>query len=148
MVPRSMPAFPFDYALPPDLIAQEPAEPRDQSRLLVVRRQDRSLAHHRFADLAALLSAGDLLILNDTQVVPARLIGRRAATGGKWEGLFLRDLGDAGWEIVCQTRGRLQPGERITIDPGPLTLELLERLPEGRWRVSPLPSGGEGPGVR
>jgi S-adenosylmethionine:tRNA ribosyltransferase-isomerase len=132
-----MPAFPFDYELPAGLIAQQPMEPRDQARLLVVRRHDHLLAHHRFCDLSTLLGPNDILILNDTQVLPARLIGRRAATGGKWEGLFLRDLGDGGWEIVCQTRGRLQPGERITVEPGDLNIELIERLPEGRWRARP-----------
>src|SRR5437588_9166035 len=126
-----MTAFPLDYHLLADLIAQQPAEPRDQARLLVVRRQDRSVAHHRFYDLSDLLSAGDLLVLNDTQVLPARMIGHRAATRGKWEGLFLRELDGGAWEILCQTRGRLQPGERITIEPGPLTIELLERLQEG-----------------
>ena len=134
-------AFPIDYDLPAGLIAQRPADPRDQARLLVARRQDRSLAHHRFSDLPALLSPGDLLILNDTQVLPARLIGRRLTTGGKWEGLFLRDLGDGIWEIICQTRGRLRPGERITIEPGPMTIELLEPLPEGAWRARPEATG-------
>src|SRR5438046_1664545 len=96
--------FPFDYELPGHLIAQDPIEPRDQSRLLVIRRGKGSLAHHRFDDLPALLSDGDLLVLNNTQVLPARLIGKRAATGGKWEGLFLREIPDGSWEIICQTR--------------------------------------------
>src|SRR6516165_7435821 len=87
-----MPAFPFDYELPPELIAQAPCEPRDQARLLVARRRDRSLSHHHFHELPTLLQPGDLLVLNDTRVVPARLLGKRAATGGKWEGLFLRDV--------------------------------------------------------
>src|SRR5947209_18932911 len=123
----------FDYDLPPHLIAQHPAPERDQARLLVLRRGAGVVGHRVFADLPELLAPGDLLVLNDTRVVPARLLGRRAATGGKWEGLFLRPLADGSWEILCQTRGRLQPGERIAIDPGPLVLELLERLPEGRW---------------
>src|SRR5215468_9764677 len=112
----------FDYDLPDDLIAQEPCSRRDQSRLLVLRRSDRALAHHHFSDLPDLLSPGDLLVLNDTRVVPARLLGRRARTGGKWEGLFLHAAADGAWELLCQTRGRLLEGETILVEPGPLRL--------------------------
>jgi S-adenosylmethionine:tRNA ribosyltransferase-isomerase len=129
-----MSTFPFDYQLPPELIAQEPCEPRDQSRLLVARRRDCSLRHHRFHELPMLLDPGDLLVLNDTRVLPARLLGKRAKTGGKWEGLFLRQLPDTTWEMLCQTRGSLQEGELIDIDGG-TTLRLLTRLPDGCWRV-------------
>jgi S-adenosylmethionine:tRNA ribosyltransferase-isomerase len=131
----------FDYDLPPHLIAQEPAPQRDQARLLVARRRDGSLAHHHFRDLPELLSAGDLLVLNDTRVVPARLLGRRVRTGGKWEGLFLRALPEGAWEILCQTRGRLVEGETLEVEPGPLPLRLLERLPGGRWRALPAEPG-------
>src|SRR5947208_4948687 len=84
----------FDYHLPPHLIAQEPCAERDRSRLLVVGRSDQSLRHHIFSDLPDLLSPGDLLVLNDTRVLPARLLGRRAGTGGQWQGLFLGQLPD------------------------------------------------------
>src|SRR5205085_478034 len=97
----------FDYDLPAQLIAQEPCAERDQARLLVVRRQDATLAHHVFLDLPDLLNPGDLLILNDTRVLPARLLGHRSRTGGKWEGLFLRAHPDGLWELLSQTRGRL-----------------------------------------
>jgi S-adenosylmethionine:tRNA ribosyltransferase-isomerase len=127
----------FVYDLPPHLIAQEPSEQRDQSRLLVVHRAGAALAHHTFADLPALLAPGDLLVLNDTRVLPARLLGRRARTGGKWEGLFLRQLGNGCWDMLCQTGGRLVEGETIIIDPGPLELVLEARLPGGHWRVRP-----------
>jgi len=126
-----------DYSLPPHLIAQEPAPERDQSRLLVVHRQKRALSHHRLADLPDLLRPGDLLILNDTRVLPARLLGRRKRTGGKCEGLFLRSLPDGSWEMLCQTRGRLTPGEVIAVEPGPLELHLLEGLGHGHWKVMP-----------
>ncbi len=131
----------FDYDLPPALIAQQPVARRDQSRLLVLRRGPSTLHHHVFADLPDLLAAGDLLILNDTQVVPARLLGRRQATGGKWEGLFLRTLPDQTWELLCQTRGRLVPGETVAVYPGPLQLCLIERLPAGQWRARPSEAG-------
>src|SRR5262249_21750129 len=97
----------LDYDLPPHLIAQQPPPQRDQSPLLLLRRADGSLAHHVFADLPSLLHPDDLLILNDTRVLPARLLGRRERTGGKWEGLFLRSAPDGAWELMCQTRGRL-----------------------------------------
>jgi S-adenosylmethionine:tRNA ribosyltransferase-isomerase len=117
----------FDYELPSDRIAQQPAAERDQARLLGVRRSDGSLRHHVVTDLPALLDPGDLLLLNDTQVLPARLLGRRARTGGKWEGLFLREHPDGLWELLSQTRGRLTEGEAIDVEPGPLRLELIGR---------------------
>jgi S-adenosylmethionine:tRNA ribosyltransferase-isomerase len=130
----------FDYDLPPELIAQQPAAERDQSRLLVVRRSSGELEHRVFADLPDLLDPADLLVLNDTQVVPARLRGRRTRTGGKWEGLFLRAGGDGLWELIGQTRGHLDEGEFIDIDPGPLRLELIGRTPERHWLVRPHPA--------
>ena len=131
----------FDYFLPPHLIAQEPCQERDQSRLLVIRRQDASLSHHRFHELPDLLTPGDLLILNDTRVLPARLLGRRTKTGGMWKGLFLRRLDDGIWEMLCQTRGRLVSGEIIAVEPGPLELRLLGRSTQGHWRMQPLQPG-------
>ena len=92
-------------------------------------RQDQSLAHHHFHELPTLLSAGDLLVVNDTRVLPARLLGRRQ-TGGKWEGLFVRTLADGSWEMLC--KGRLRPGEIITVEPGPLELRLLASIGPGR----------------
>lgn len=129
--------FPFEYDLPPELIAQEPIEPRDQARLLVVRRAEQRLEHRRFADLPDLLTPGDLVVLNDTRVLHARLLGKRVATGGKWEGLFLRATPDGSWEMMCQTRGRLQAGDRIEVEPHGLLLTMTEKLPEGRWLVRP-----------
>src|SRR5437764_1233465 len=98
-----MPPF-FDYDLPPELIAQEPSTERDQSRLLVFRRATGILEHHVFHELPELLAPGDLLVRNDTRVVAARLLGRRERTGGKWEGLFLRQLPEGLWELLSQTR--------------------------------------------
>src|SRR6266478_2292517 len=107
----------FDYDLPQHLIAQQPCAERDQSRLLVVRRQAGSLEHRVFRELPDLLNPGDLLVLNDTRVLPARLLGRRERTGGKWEGLYLATAADGTWELLCQTRGRLQEGETIVVEP-------------------------------
>lgn len=136
-----MSGFPVDYELPEHLIAQEPCEPRDEARLLVLRRAERALEHHRFHELPELLRPGDLLVLNDTRVLPARLLGQRARTGGKWEGLFLRTLPDGCWELMCQTRGHLEPGETIAVEPGPFTLELVERTRTGFWRARPALPG-------
>ena len=129
----------LDYDLPPNLIAQYPCAERDQSRLLVARRSHQSLRHYTFHELPQLLNPGDLLVLNETRVLPARLLGRRAKTGGKWEGLFLSAHSGGTWELLCQTRGRLIEGELIEIEPKPLTLELVGRS-NGHWLARPSES--------
>ncbi|HZT79946.1 MAG TPA: tRNA preQ1(34) S-adenosylmethionine ribosyltransferase-isomerase QueA, partial [Gemmataceae bacterium] len=131
----------LDYDLPPRLIAQQPCPERDQSRLMVVRRAGAAIEHHVFRELPELLSPGDLLVLNDTRVLPARLLGRRERTGGRWEGLFLSQHPDGLWELLCQTRGRLTEGEAVAVEPGPLRLELVRKTPEGRWLARPLSPG-------
>jgi S-adenosylmethionine:tRNA ribosyltransferase-isomerase len=128
----------FDYELPTHLIAQEPAAERDAARLLVVDRSTGQLSHFHFRDLPSLLDPGDLLVLNDTRVLPARLIGRRARTGGKWEGLFLRATAEGLWELLAQTRGHPTPGEVIIIEPGPLRLTLRGHV-GGHWLAEPTP---------
>jgi S-adenosylmethionine:tRNA ribosyltransferase-isomerase len=131
----------FDYDLPEDLIAQRPPERRDASRLFVLRKGEPPVFEHRaFAELPALLCPGDLLILNDTRVVAARLVGKRARTEGKWEGLFVRAQPDGTWEMLVQTRGRLLLGETLLVDSPaepPLRLLLARKTPEGRWLVRP-----------
>ncbi|MDB5306849.1 MAG: S-adenosylmethionine:tRNA ribosyltransferase-isomerase [Gemmataceae bacterium] len=131
----------FDYQLPEHLIAQRPAARRDESRLLVVRRATGELEHHIFRDLPALLAPGDLLVLNDTKVLPARVVGRREKTGGKWEGLFLRRTAAGLWETLAQTRGYPQPGETFATEPGPFRLVLRGRTPERHWLMEPDPPG-------
>ena len=100
----------FDYQLPEHLIAQHPTERRDESRLLVIRRESATLEHRTFRDLPELLAPGDLVVLNDTKVLPARLIGTREETGGKWEGLFLEEDGGQ-WEMLAHTRGHPEVGD-------------------------------------
>jgi S-adenosylmethionine:tRNA ribosyltransferase-isomerase len=131
----------FDYDLPTNLIAQSPAERRDESRLIHCNRHTQSVFHRHFRDLPELLRPGDLLILNDTRVLPARLTGQREGSGGKWEGLFLAELPGNIWEMMCQTRRRPKPGSRIRIDGGDLVLELAGITDEGLWRVRPTQSG-------
>jgi S-adenosylmethionine:tRNA ribosyltransferase-isomerase len=130
----------LDYALPSHLIAQEPAARRDASRLLVAYRNEGRLAHHTFADLPDLLAPGDLLVLNDTRVLPARLLGKRERTGGKWEGLFLGSHADGLWEMLCQTRGHLREGDTVLVEPGGLRLTLV-REEAGRWFARPESPG-------
>ena len=137
----------FDYELPPELIAQSPADRRDGSRLLVLDRASGCVVHRTFADLPALLAPGDLLVLNDTRVVAARLVGRRQATGGRWEGLFVREHPGGRWELLVRTGGTPAPGEILLAEdassrrPSPLELELVEKTPSGRWLVAPRQAG-------
>ena len=133
----------FDYVLPDELIAQEPVEPRDRSRLMVVRRDSRTIEHSVFSELPNFLNHGDLLVRNNSKVVPARLIGSRASTGGKWEGLFLREsTQDDCWEILATTRGKPGEGEKVVVrrtldDPESLVLTLVSKRDDGRWLVRP-----------
>jgi S-adenosylmethionine:tRNA ribosyltransferase-isomerase len=117
----------LDYALPPELIAQHPAERRDASRLLVYDRRTNDVRHRTFAQLPDELH-GELVVVNDTKVVPARLLVRRES-GGEAEVLLLESLGDGIWEALARPSRRLRAGERL----GPV--ELLEPLGQGRWRV-------------
>ncbi|HEY8491168.1 MAG TPA: S-adenosylmethionine:tRNA ribosyltransferase-isomerase, partial [Dehalococcoidia bacterium] len=102
----------FDYHLPPELIAQTPVEPRDAARLLVVHRETGDLEHRIFRDLPEYLRPGDALVVNDSRVIPARLHGRRADTGGTVEALLLRRAGPDLWEAMVRPGRRLRPGTR------------------------------------
>ncbi|HEY2942206.1 MAG TPA: tRNA preQ1(34) S-adenosylmethionine ribosyltransferase-isomerase QueA [Vicinamibacteria bacterium] len=105
----------FDYELPSELIAQEPLAERDASRLLVLDRRRGEASHHAFRELPALLASGDLLVVNRSRVIPARLRGRRAS-GGEAEVLLVRDRGDGRWEALVRPGRHLRPGQRVTID--------------------------------
>jgi S-adenosylmethionine:tRNA ribosyltransferase-isomerase len=106
----------FDYDLPRELIAQHPIPRRDQSRLLVLDRAADSIEHRRFRDIVDTLHAGDLLVLNDTKVVPARLVGHRS-TGGRVEALLVEPAA-SGWAALLKCRGRLREGEGIEFEGG------------------------------
>jgi len=106
----------FDYDLPQELIAQTPIEPRDASRLLVVHRDSGKFEHRRFTDIGAFLRPGDLLIANQSRVLPARLLGHRVGTGGSVEVLLLVERPDLGldyWETLVRPGRRLREGSRI-----------------------------------
>jgi len=106
----------FDYALPQELIAQTPVEPRDSSRLMVVNRADGSIEHHRFYDIVDYLGAGDVLVFNESLVIPARLYGRKTDTGGRVEILLLRRLEESVWEALVRRGKRLRPGSQVVLD--------------------------------
>lgn len=120
----------FDYPLPPDRIAQHPVEPRDASRLLVFDPAAGSLQHTTFRDLPRFLRAGDLLVLNDTRVLKARLIGRKM-TGGAVEVLLLRHLAPARWEALVKPGRRAPDGAELRFGEGSLTARLVERRDDG-----------------
>jgi S-adenosylmethionine:tRNA ribosyltransferase-isomerase len=111
----------FDYSLPPELIAQTPVEPRDHARLLVIDRDTGSIEHRRFYEIAEYLKPGDLLIANESKVLPARLLGHKVSTGGKVEVLLLRPVPQAGeegeepatWEALVSPGRRVQEGTRL-----------------------------------
>ena len=131
----------YDYELPKELVAQSPLVVRSDARLMLVDRQRNSLTHNYVRDLPEILRPGDCLVLNDTRVVPARLVGRRTQTGGRWEGLFL-EAGETGhWRILSKTRGKLTPGETITLmnaeGAEDVELELGTKEPGGVWVVRP-----------
>ena len=100
----------FDYVLPPGRIAQVPAEPRDSARLMVVRIAAQAFEHHRFSDLPGLLERGDLLVVNDTRVMAARLRGRRIPTGGAVEALLLRQTGPRRWQALFKPARHAERG--------------------------------------
>ena len=108
--------FPFDYELPPERIAQEPLAPRDASRLMVVRRQTGERFHVRFSDLPAWLAAGDLLVLNDTRVIPTRLAARRR-TGARLDMILVRELAPGRWTAMIQGARRVKSGETVLAGP-------------------------------
>ncbi len=121
----------FDYTLPPERIAQQPLADRDQARLLVVRRAADAFEHRRVADLPALLQRGDLLVINDTRVIPARLRGCKADTGGRTEVLLLEESEPDRWEALLRMR-QARPGRRLVLAGGRLEAEVLTVAGAGR----------------
>jgi len=121
----------FDYYLPPEMIAQQPIYPRDASRLLVLDRSSGKLEHRLFSDIVAYLRAGDVLVLNDTRVIPARLFGRKRETGGKIEVFLLKRISLREWEVLVKPGKRANPGTEIIFGDGELKAEVLEKTAAG-----------------
>ncbi len=131
----------YDYDLPKQLVAQEPLENRTDARLMLVDRKRGQISHHHVRDLGELLRAGDCLVLNDTRVVAARLVGYRTSTKGRWEGLFLATEPSGAWQILCKARGKLMPGETIQLldrlAREDAQLRLVAKNDDGVWLVRP-----------
>ena len=115
----------FWYNLPEELIAQTPLQQRDSSRLLVLSKENGEISHRHFYDILEYLNPGDCLVLNDSRVLPARLLGHRP-TGGAVEVLLLRDLGDKKWECLCKPGRKMQVGHQVIFGNGELTATVVE----------------------
>ena len=125
----------FYFDLPPELIAQTPIIKRDASRLLVLPKEEGEVAHRHFYDLTDYLRPGDCLILNDSRVLPARLLGQRLPGGGACEVLLLIDRGDNVWECLVRPGKRLRRGARVSFGDGKLKGEIVDELPDGNRLV-------------
>jgi S-adenosylmethionine:tRNA ribosyltransferase-isomerase len=125
----------FDYDLPSGLIAQRPAEPRDSCRLLVLDRASGQVDHRVFSDLPEYLRQGDLLVVNETRVLPARLTGVKDETGGVAEVLLLRERYENAWECLVKPGRRLKPGVRLVFGDGAMTGLIVDTLDEGGGRL-------------
>lgn len=125
----------FYYDLPEELIAQDPLEDRTASRLLVLDRKTGAVKHKIFSDVIDYLNKGDCLVINNTRVIPARLIGEKEGTGGKVEVLLLKRRANDVWETLVKPGKKLRPGARVTFGDGRLKAEILEIAEEGNRLV-------------
>ncbi len=120
----------FTFDLPPGLIAQQPADPRDSARLMVLRFRSKTIEHRSVHDLPELLTPGDLLVVNDTRVMAARLFGTRPETGGMVEALLVRPYSDTVWEVLFKPARQARPGRTFVFDAkdGPLRATISARI--------------------
>ena len=125
----------FDYYLPEELIAQTPLEKRDESRLMCLDKETGELSHHHFYELPDFLNPGDCLILNNSRVLPARLLGQRLPGGGACEVLLLIDRGDKTWECIVRPGKHLRKGAKMQFGNGELKAEVVDVLPDGNRMV-------------
>ncbi len=125
----------FYYDLPPELIAQEPIKERQMSRLLVLDKAEGSIEHKVFKDIVGYLNKGDCLVLNNTRVIPARLLGEKEDTGGKIEFVLIKRINGDIWEVILKPGRRAKPGSRFTFGNGILKAEIVEVVEEGNRLV-------------
>ena len=125
----------FDYYLPEELIAQHPMENRDMSRLLVLDKSSGQIEHKIFKDIVDYFREGDCLVLNNTRVIPARLIGEKEGSGGKIEFVLLKCIKENDWEVILRPGKKAKPGARFVFGNGELRAEILEVLEEGNRLV-------------
>jgi len=121
----------FDYYLPKELIAQQPVYPRDSSRLMVLKRDTGEIEHRVFRDIVAYFRAGDVLVLNKTRVIPARLYGYKAETGGKIEVLLLNRISSDRWKVLAKPGRRARVGAKLVFGNGELTAKVIGKAGEG-----------------
>ena len=131
----------FDYDLPKELIAQTPLKDRTASRLLVLDKNNGDIVHEHFSNIIDYLHKGDVLVLNDTKVIPARLIGHKEETGAVIELLLLKDMGDDVWECLSKPAKRLKIDTIVSFGDGLLKAKVVEKLDEGITRVKLLYDG-------
>ncbi|MDF2655096.1 MAG: queA [Bacillota bacterium] len=124
----------FDYNLPEELIAQHPADKRDESRLMVIDRNTGELAHKHFYDILEYLNPGDCMVMNNSKVLPARLFGVKESTGAKVEFLLIKRIKGDTWETMVRPGKRLHPGDRVSFGDGTLIAEIIEHG-EGGTRI-------------
>ena len=125
----------FYYDLPQELIAQTPLDKRDTSRLMTLDRASGAVEHHHFYELPDFLNPGDCLILNNSRVLPARLLGQRLPGGGACEVLLLIDRGDKTWECLVRPGRKMRTGAKLSFGDGELTAQVVEELPDGNRLV-------------
>ena len=127
----------FSYHLPPELIAQEPLKERDKSRMLVLRKDSGKIEHSYFKNLPFYLNEGDVVVLNDTRVIPARLKGVKKDTGGKVELLLLHPIeGEEKWEALCSPGKKVPPGTVLSFSDGELEASVIDRTSSGGRIIS------------
>ncbi|MCH2182337.1 MAG: tRNA preQ1(34) S-adenosylmethionine ribosyltransferase-isomerase QueA [Mariniblastus sp.] len=130
----------YDFELPKELIAQSPLSQREDARLLSVGRARKTLEHWHIRDLDRLLRPEDCLVLNDTKVIPAKLVGSRQQTGGRWQGLVIETDPNGNWRLLAKTRGRIKVGETVVLEDRQakprVNLVLQARLDDGSWVAS------------
>ena len=131
----------FDYELPKELIAQTPLEKRDESRLMVLNKETGEVSHKMFYDVTSYLNPGDALVINDTKVIPARIIGNKVDTGAVIELLLLKDKGDDTWECLAKPQKRLKIDTIISFGEGLLKAKVVEVKEEGITIVKLLYEG-------
>ncbi len=124
----------FDYQLPENLIAQTPLDRRDHSRLLVLHRNNGDIEHKHFYDIVDYLNEGDLLVVNDSKVIPARIYGKREGTGGALEVLMLKAIEENVWEVLVKPGRKARVGQKIDFN-GIMTGEVLELLDDGKRKI-------------
>ncbi len=124
----------YDYTIPKHLIAQHPTAKRDESRLLILHRKSARIEHRKFYDIIEYLNCGDVLVLNDTKVAPARIIGYRT-TGGRVEGLIIKEILENTWEILLQSNHRLKETESLCFGNNTVIGRLVCRNDTGSWTI-------------